>query len=109
MSNSDLDKAVEKVRRTWGYRALVFAYRCLAVGLVGAALTAASVLLRSGPVTLTLAVPTGIAVWLGVGLNWVALWKLHSSGVMPRGGTNRHRALMRAFWRDVAPPLRKRG
>ncbi|MFI6262852.1 hypothetical protein [Micromonospora sp. NPDC051006] len=107
VAETELDRAVARIEGSRGYRNVVWAYRCLAVGLVSGLLVLVSVVFRFLPLTLTLFAVALVAITAGVGLCWAGMIKLWADRLMPRGGTNRHRALMRALWRDVIRPVRR--
>ncbi|MEH1055984.1 hypothetical protein V6U89_12320 [Micromonospora sp. CPCC 206171] len=107
MAETELDKAVAGIQASRGYRNLVWAYRCLAVGLIFGLLVLVSALVRFLPLTMTLFAMAAVAIAAGVGLCWAGMIKLWSDRLMPRGGTNRHRALMRELWRDVIKPVQR--
>lgn len=107
VTTTGLDEAVERIQGSGGYRSLVWGYRCLAVGLIFGLLVLVSTLVRSLPVTMTLFAMAALAVAAGVCLCWAGMIKLRLDRLMPRGGTNRHRALMRGLWRDVIKPVQR--
>ncbi|MEV4658161.1 hypothetical protein [Micromonospora sp. NPDC049301] len=107
MAGTELDKAVAQIEASRGYRNLVWAYRCLAVGLIFGLLVLVSAVIRFLPLTMTSFALAMVAVATGVGLAWAGMIKLWADRLMPRGGTNRHRALMRALRRDVIKPVRR--
>jgi protein-S-isoprenylcysteine O-methyltransferase Ste14 len=109
VAETELDKAVARIQGSRGYRNLVWAYRCLAVGLVFALLVLVSALVRFLPLTMTLFAVAAVAIVAGVALASAGMIKLWADRVMPRGGTNRHRAMMRELWRDVIKPLQRTG
>jgi hypothetical protein len=86
---------------------LVWAYRCLPIGLLFGALTAASALVRIMPLTVTLFATAFVTMGVGLILGWTGMLMLRIDGLMPSGGTNRRRVMMRSFWRDVAGPVRR--
>ncbi|MDH6464885.1 hypothetical protein M2302_005086 [Micromonospora sp. A200] len=111
---AEVDKAVERIRATWAYRLLVVAYRCLLLGPLMIGLTIGAIALWSlkppmvwVPIALTFG-----TVLVGVAGVWVGLATLYARRLMPRGGTDRHAALMGAARRDVMPrapqPVRRR-
>jgi hypothetical protein len=103
MREPGLEQAVNRIRSSRPYKTLVWAYRFGAIGLIFVLLTVASIPFRSVPVAETLfAVAFVAATIAGVG-TWIGLLALYGQKLMPRGGTNRHRELMKAFWKDVAP------
>ncbi|MGN9775371.1 hypothetical protein ACTMS0_06290 [Micromonospora sp. H33] len=106
---AEVDKAVERIRATRAYRLLVVGYRCLLLGPLMLGLTIGAIALWSlkpplvwVPIAITFA-----TVFAGVAGVWVGLITLHSRRLMPRGGTNRHAALMRAWRHDVVAPIRR--
>ncbi len=106
---AEVDKVVERIRATWAYRLLVVGYRCLLLGPLMMGLTIGAIALWSLKpplVWLPIAITFG-TVFVGVAAGWVGLITLHSRRLMPRGGTNRHAALMRALRRDVVAPVRR--
>ncbi|MDW5327247.1 hypothetical protein [Plantactinospora sp. KLBMP9567] len=107
MAETELDKAVARIQRSGGYRNLVWGYRCLAVGLVFGLSVLVSALVRFLPLTITLFAVAALAVAAGVALCWTGMIRMSRSQSMPRGGTNRHRALMRGLWRDVIKPVQR--
>ncbi|MFI7217944.1 hypothetical protein [Micromonospora maritima] len=102
-----LDDAVARIRASGGYRSLVSGYRCLAVGLAFGLLVLVSTFVRSLPVTMTLLAMAALGIAAGMCLCWAGMIKLRVDGLMPHGGTNRHRALMRGLWRDVIRPVQR--
>lgn len=104
---TELDRAVARVQGSGGYRSLVWGYRCLATGLIFGMLVLVSALVRCLPVTMALFAMAALAVAAGVGLCWTGMIMLRVGRLMPRGGTNRHRALMRGLWRDVLEPVQR--
>ncbi|MGN9811928.1 hypothetical protein ACTMSW_21525 [Micromonospora sp. BQ11] len=102
---AEVDVAVARIRATWAYRLLVVGYRCLLLGPLLMGLTIGAIALWSlkpplvwVPIAITFA-----TVAVGVVGMWVGLVTLYARGLMPRGGTNRHAALMRTLRRDVLP------
>ncbi|WP_422742717.1 hypothetical protein ACN27B_30180 [Micromonospora sp. WMMD754] len=107
VAETGLDEAVARIRSSGGYRSLVSGYRCLALGLVFGLLVLLSTFVRSLPVTVTLFVVAVLGIAAGVCLCWAGVIKLRVDRLMPRGGTNRHRALMRGLWQDVIRPVQR--
>ncbi|SIQ13846.1 hypothetical protein [Micromonospora avicenniae] len=107
---TEVDKAVERIRVTGAYRLLVIGYRCLPLGAVvmGVAIGVVALWALKPPLVF---VPFVIAlgtVFIGVASVWAGLLALYTRRLMPRGGTNRHKALMRALRQDVTAPVRRR-
>ncbi|SCG38031.1 hypothetical protein [Micromonospora coxensis] len=106
---AEVDKAVERIRVTWAYRLLVVGYRCLLLGPLMMGLTIGAIALWSLKPPLVW-VPIAITfgtVFAGVAAGWVGLATLYVRRLMPRGGTNRHAALMKTLRRDVMPRARR--
>ncbi|MGC4896950.1 hypothetical protein [Micromonospora sp. DT31] len=102
-----LDEAVAQIRASGGYRSLVVGYRCDSVGLVFGLLVLVSTVVRSLPVTMTLFAMAALGIAVGVCLCWAGVIKLRVDRLMPHGGTDRHRGLMRGLWRDVIRPVQR--
>ncbi|WP_157743167.1 hypothetical protein [Micromonospora coriariae] len=109
VATTGLDEAIARIQGSGGYRSVVWGYRCLAVGLIFGLLVLVSTLVRSLPVTMMLFAMAALAITAGVCLCWAGMIKLRVDRLMPRGGTNRHRALMRGLWRDVVKPVQRNG
>ncbi|MGS2620122.1 hypothetical protein ACVCAH_37515 [Micromonospora sp. LZ34] len=102
---AEVDKAVDRIRATSAYRLPVVGYRCLLLGPLMMGLTIGTIALwplKPPLVWVPIAITFG-TVFVGVAAGWVGLLTLHSRRLMPRGGTNRHAALMRTLRRDVMP------
>ncbi|MEV4493296.1 hypothetical protein AB0K04_24670 [Micromonospora coxensis] len=106
---TEVDEAVDQIRATPGYRLLVIGCRCLPLGLllwgVGVAVVALWSL-KPPLVFIPFVIATG-TVFAGVIAGWAGLLTLHTRRLMPRGGTRRHAALMKALRRDVVAPVRR--
>ncbi|WP_346534785.1 hypothetical protein [Micromonospora sp. DPT] len=107
MAETDLHEAVARIQASRGYRNLVRAYRCLAIGLIFGLLVLLSALIRFLPLTITLFAVAAAAIAAGVALGWAGMITLWVDRLMPRGGTNRHRTMMREMWRDVIRPVQR--
>jgi hypothetical protein len=86
---------------------VVAAWQCGAVGLVFGLLSLASIPLRLAVVFVPLFVVAFVLIVCAVVLNGIGMKRLYGQGLMPRASTNRHRAMMKAFWRDVTSPVRR--
>ncbi|MGN9774661.1 hypothetical protein ACTMS0_02585 [Micromonospora sp. H33] len=105
---TEAEEAVDRIRATPAYRLLVIGYRCLPLGLLMWGVGVAVVALWSLKPPLVF-IPFVVAigtVLAGVVAVWAGLLTLYARRLMPRGGTNRHRALMKVLWRDVIAPVR---
>ncbi|MBE1486232.1 hypothetical protein [Plantactinospora soyae] len=107
MAETELNMAVARIQSSGGYRNLVRGYRCLAVGLVFGLLVLVSALVRFLPLTIALFAVAAVAMAAGVALCWTGMIRMSRDQLMPRGGTNRHQALMRGLWRDVIKPAQR--
>ncbi|MBM0260463.1 hypothetical protein [Micromonospora sp. 4G55] len=106
---AEVDKAVERIRATGAYRLLVVGYRCLLLGplMMGVSIGVIALWPLKPPLAFVPLVITFATVFVGVAAIWVGLLTLYSRRLMPRGGTNRHAALMKALRRDLTAPVRR--
>lgn len=106
---TELDKAVARIRAASCYRLLVLGYRLLLLGPVVLGLAIGSIALwRLQPPVVFIPISAAFGTVLaGVILAWAGMLGMYAGHLMPRGGTNRHSALMRALWKDVIAPVRR--
>ncbi|MEH0935997.1 hypothetical protein [Micromonospora psammae] len=106
---AEVDKAVERIRASGAYRLLVIGFRCLPLGavLTGGAIGVVALWSLKPPLVFVPVVIAFGTVFVGVASVWAGLLTLYVRRLMPRGGTDRHAALMRALRRDVLAPVRR--
>ncbi|MFY1698407.1 MULTISPECIES: hypothetical protein [unclassified Solwaraspora] len=95
------------LRRTRGYRLLVWALRCQPVALMLGGLAVASTGVDVAVLTDILAICLAAVLIPTVVLGLTGMIMLYAGGLMPRD-INRRQAMVGMLWRDAVSPLRRR-